>query len=164
MKNSWIIIYTFFVISNVVFSHGNEKHEKKAVVEIEKSRKRKDLEVFQVINEQYKKNVRKIFKRTCFDCHSSKTLYPWYYKIWGISHLIDSDIREAKSHLDMSDEFPFRGHGNVTDDLNSLKKAIKEGSMPPFLYKLGYPNSKITKEEKKVIINWIESAKRMLLK
>jgi Haem-binding domain len=110
------------------------------------------------INEVYLKEVKPIFKRSCFDCHSSSTSYPWYSKIPGAKQIIENDIRESKEHLDLSNDFPFGGHGTPTQDLEAIDEVIKEGSMPPFRYRILHSKSNISADEKLVIENWVKSS------
>ena len=56
----------------------------------------------------YQLRVEPIFKKSCMDCHSGQTRFPWYYKIPGIKQMLDSDISEAGHHLDMSASYPFK--------------------------------------------------------
>src|SRR3989338_5754589 len=55
----------------------------------------------------YNTLARPIIEKKCFDCHSSQTKYPAYYKLPLVKWLIDSDISEAKEHLDFEKPFPF---------------------------------------------------------
>lgn len=91
-------------------------------------------EALKSINQSYIKNVKSIFQKSCFDCHSNQTNYPWYTNIPGAKQLIASDVAEANSHLDMSEDFPFKGHGSPVEDLAAIRKAVVENSMPPFRY------------------------------
>ena len=117
------------------------------------------------INQTYLRLVKPIFKKSCFDCHSNSVRYPWYYKIPIISNMIDSDIEEAKSHLDFSLDFPFKGHGNSIKDLNSIMDAIKNKTMPPNDYLFMHGNKKLRSTDKKIIYNWINnSLKKLTLK
>ena len=60
--------------------------------------------------------------------------------------------------MDMSNDFPFAGHGNPKDDLKALKRTVKEGNMPPFQYKLLHWSSSLNEDEKKLINKWIKDS------
>lgn len=164
------LIFSFFMFSNVVLGHGGEDHrEPKASqrakvdedgFEIISSGPSK--EVFARINESYKKNVKNIFSNKCLACHGINDSKPWYYSIPGAKQLMDYDMREAKKHMDMSNDFPFAGHGSPTDDLEALERTIEKGSMPPFRYKIIHWKSKLTKEEIKIINKWITESRSIL--
>lgn len=114
------------------------------------------------INKAYLKDVKPIFKKSCFDCHSNTTHYPWYYKIPGIKQLIDRDIIEAKTHFDFSQDYPFISHDSQINDLLALSKSIKEENMPPFEYVLMHNETKISAEEKNIIEAWIKQSLKKL--
>lgn len=109
------------------------------------------LKEFKVI---YQRDIQPIFQQKCMDCHSRKTTYPWYYKLPLAQQLIDYDIREAKSHMDMTDGFPFLSHGNPREDLESILEVIDENEMPPWRYRVLHSESQLTDAEKEKIKEW----------
>lgn len=114
------------------------------------------------INADYLKTVKPTFQKSCFDCHSSSTRYPWYSGLPFAKGLISKDIEEAKSHLDMSKDFPFQGHGSPREDLEAILKALKENSMPPSRYRLMHWGSALSDQEKAAVNDWIERSLRVL--
>lgn len=177
MNNKFLISITTISMSAILaFSHGTEKHDdtkatpsKKIEVltnnsmkniKIEEVSKEKDikLERYKIINHDYLKNIKPIFQAKCFNCHSNNTSFPFYYKIPGIKSMIDKDIKEAKKHIDFSDNFPFISHETPINDLKSLKKIAREGGMPPLKYIVAHWDSKLTKEEKKALLDWTKKA------
>ena len=158
------IILFIFAFQNS-WGHGDEDHSKKEASlksqheSIEKSISNKgNQEVLRIINTEYINTVKPIFKRSCFDCHSSKTTYPWYYKIPGVKQLIDSDVREAKSHLDFSKDFPFISHDTPKNDLKSISKSILDEKMPPKNYLWLHSDAKLNKEEIEEINKWARNS------
>lgn len=119
-------------------------------------------EVLKTINESYIKNVKSLFQKSCFDCHSNQTKYPWYANIPGAKQLIASDVAEANSHLDMSEDFPFKGHGSPFEDLEAIRKAVTENSMPPFRYWILHNGSRLSGEEKRTVLAWVDSSIQLL--
>ncbi len=114
------------------------------------------------IGESYSKNVHSIFESKCFDCHSSRTNFPWYHIVPGIKQFIDSDVLEAKKHLDMENGFPFKSHATPKEDLEAIQKCVQDEAMPPFRYRLLHPSSKLSEDEKLAISTWVnESLKRI---
>lgn len=110
------------------------------------------------INSEYLKSVKPLFQKACFDCHSSSTNMPWYGSIPGVKQLIESDIDEAKKHLDMTGDFPFAGHASPHEDLKAISKSIKEATMPPRRYRIMHSSSALTDDEKKIIQDWISKS------
>ena len=46
--------------------------------------------------------VHAMLKHSCYDCHSNNTVYPWYANVQPFGWWIQSDINEAKHHLNFS--------------------------------------------------------------
>ena len=147
----------------LVFAHGKEDHadEQKKMPSMHDNQQQM-MSMHNNINQEYQKYVKPIFKTKCFDCHGVVDKYPWYIKLPGIKQLMEYDIREAKKHLDMTKDYPFGGHGEPIDDLKSIRKAVADGTMPPLRYRVAHWDSRLNKEEKVVLKNWIDSALKIL--
>lgn len=135
-------------------AHRGEKHSDVAP--------RKAKAVSESVLLSYRQTVEPIFKRSCFDCHSANTNYPWYSNIPGIEGLIADDIAEARKHLDMTEGLPFEGHGSIAEDLLAIKKTVVENAMPPWRYRIMHSQSRLSSEEKKRIVEWVESSLQSL--
>ena len=156
-----IIILTLIVFTfQDSWGHGGEDHSKKKSPEVAHDSigfdSKEVEEVYKKINTSYLKKIKPIFKKSCFDCHSSQTTYPWYYKVPGVKQLIDSDIKEAKSHLDFSNDYPFISHDTPENDLKSIEKSISKKIMPPKKYLWMHNNAKLSQQEVEEIKKWIK--------
>src|ERR1700749_1346437 len=63
--------------------------------------------------------VASILRRSCYDCHSNETIWPWYAYVAPISWLIAGDVNDGRKHLNVS------SWGAMTD----LKRSSKADSM-----------------------------------
>lgn len=151
-----ILVMTFF-FSSVVFGHGGEDHSKENEVKNVDVNKEKSKKI-EIIKVAYVKDVEQIFKKSCFDCHSTKTRFPWYYNFPIAKQLINYDVTEAKKHLDMSSGYPFKGHGKPIADLREIKKVISDEKMPLWYYLLLHGEAKLTEKDKAVIVKWVNSS------
>lgn len=120
------------------------------------------IKVLEKINSAYEKEIKPIFKAKCLNCHGQAESLPWYSVIPGASHLIARDIREAQKSMDMTEGFPFKGHGSAKDDLIALRRVVDKENMPPLQYKLLHWSSALSEEDKIVIRAWIEAALKEL--
>jgi len=97
-------------------------------------------------------NVQAILKRSCFDCHSSHTTFPWYSSIAPASWLTKIHVKEGREHLNFST-------WNSYDDEKKLKylekfpKAIKS-KMPMPSYLIMHKEATLSDEDKKAIVEW----------
>ena len=71
-------------------------------------------------------------------------------------------MKEAKVHLDFSNDFPFEGHGSPKEDLEAIAKSIKKGTMPPFRYTVMHWGSELSTDEKEAILKWADGSLQLL--
>src|SRR4051812_39711429 len=115
------------------------------------------------IDARYVASIKPIFESKCFDCHGDRPRYPWYYRVPGVRQFIDSDIAEARKHLDISHDFPFQGHGGSPErDLDELGATIAEGNMPPWYYAILHLGSRPTEDEERAILAWVKESRSLL--
>jgi len=151
----------FICIAPLAFAHEGESHEPMP----QHGGQPKGTfpkEILEKINESYLKNVKPIFQKSCIDCHSNQTKYPWYANIPGAKQLIASDVAEAKTHLDMTEDFPFKGHGSPAEDLEAIRSSVVDNSMPPFRYWILHSGSRIDGKEEKTVLEWVDSSLKWL--
>lgn len=138
------------------WAHQGESHEKSyEQLNGKNELKLENTKVLKEIESDYLERVMPIFKAKCFDCHGKGLEKPWYYKLPLIQEKMDTDIYESKKHVDMSEGFPFDGHGTPSEDLKSIGKTVDEESMPPWDYRMINWDSKLTFKEKAIIKNWV---------
>lgn len=121
-----------------------------------------NADALSAINRSYLETVKPLFKRSCFDCHSTETNYPWYAKLPGAGWLIERDISEARSHLDMTADFPFKSHSTPEKDLEAIRDSVTEASMPPLRYRALHWDSALSDDEKRKAVDWIEQSLKQL--
>lgn len=97
-------------------------------------------------------NVQAILKRSCFDCHSSHTTYPWYSSIAPASIFTKMHVKEGREHLN------FSAWNNYSDEkklkyLQKIPKAIKS-KMPLPSYLLIHKEAKLSDADKQVLTDW----------
>ena len=47
-------------------------------------------------------NVQAILNRSCYDCHSNKTVWPWYSHVAPVSWLVSSDVSGARRKMNFT--------------------------------------------------------------
>ena len=85
-------------------------------------------------------------QRTCFDCHSNETAWPWYSHVAPVSWLVQHDVDEGRQHLN----FSTWGHGRQEAD--EMVEIVREGEMPPFFYLPMHPKARLSAAEKEELI------------
>jgi hypothetical protein len=98
-------------------------------------------------------SVQNILQRSCYDCHSNNTVYPWYDKVEPVGWWVNSHIQNGKRHVNY-DEYaryrPIRQFIRFRD----LITQIKRDEMPLPSYLLIHRYAKLSPEEKSLLIRW----------
>lgn len=92
--------------------------------------------------------TQKLMAGACMDCHSNETKWPWYSNVAPISWLVQKDVEDGRSALNLS-----TGQG----DPGELVEAIREGSMPPWQYKPLHPGGRLSAQEKQDLISGLQA-------
>ena len=101
-------------------------------------------------------------KRSCYDCHSYNTKYPWYSNIAPISWYVKSHIKKGREILNFSIWQSYTKEKKI-DILEKIPKAIViRMPMPTYLWL--HKEAKLSKEDKRVLKSWASNLKNSLEK
>ncbi|MDI7185428.1 heme-binding domain-containing protein [Leptospira santarosai] len=98
--------------------------------------------------------VKRILRKSCYDCHSDLTEWPWYSKIFPINVYLYRHVREGKVELNLS-EWGSLSKKEKSTKGDSILETLEEGEMPPGDYILLHPSAKITQDELQILKNWV---------
>ncbi|MDO7171129.1 heme-binding domain-containing protein [Mariniflexile sp. AS56] len=102
------------------------------------------------------KNIESKLKVSCYDCHSNNTYYPWYNKIQPVAWFLEDHINEGKAELNFS-TFGEYSKRRQKSKLKSIMSQITDDEMPLESYTLIHSDAKLSKEDKKEVVSWIET-------
>ena len=102
-----------------------------------------------------------IFKRSCYDCHSNKTQWPWYSYIAPSSWLVGSDVKKARAEMNFTEWGKYKGL-RVISKLDQICMNVNQGTMPLPNYLLMHPSAKLSQAEIDTICAWVESESERL--
>ena len=100
--------------------------------------------------------VAAILDRSCNDCHSNKTRWPWYANVAPVSWFVIGHVEDARDHLNFS-EWGNYSAGERKALLGEFCEMVTEGFMPLSSYTPLHPGSKLSDADKKVICDWSAS-------
>jgi hypothetical protein len=100
-------------------------------------------------------------EKSCFDCHSYRTKWPWYSKISPVVYLINSDVEEGREHLNFS-EWGGYTKSRMMDKLDGIETEVKDGEMPLSIYLPMHPDAKLSDSDRKTIEDWAKTTKEQL--
>ena len=98
-------------------------------------------------------NVQAILKKSCYDCHSNHTDYPWYVNVNPVGLMLASHIKDGKQTLNFSD-LSGMNERRLTHKLTGIAEQVKTHAMPIGSYTLIHTSAKLNDSEIKIIKNW----------
>jgi len=105
--------------------------------------------------------VMTILEKSCYDCHSNHTDYPWYTHIQPIGLWLDHLVDEGVHELNFS-EFATYKRKRQLHKLDEIVEMIEEHEMPLSSYTLIHTDAKLFESQERVLISWAKSTKLAL--
>ncbi len=104
--------------------------------------------------------VEKILSRSCKDCHSYETRWPWYSRLPLVSGVLAGDVKHARSYMNLSDwsAIVARGKGEEAAALNGICEELRSDAMPLSRYRRIHPHTHLTGAEVETVCQWTEKA------
>jgi hypothetical protein len=95
--------------------------------------------------------TRATFFRACGDCHSNRTIWPWYSHIAPVSWLISNHVTEGREHFNISEWGRKKNRGN------EAAEEVEKGAMPLKSYLLLHPKARLSETEKQEFIKGLKA-------
>lgn len=96
-----------------------------------------------------------ILKRSCADCHSNETVYPWYSGIAPISWGMYDHIRLGREELNFS-IWKTYSEKRRARKLEEMCDEVTAGYMPHYQYLWLHPGSELSAKQKSALCEWTE--------
>lgn len=103
--------------------------------------------------------VAAILDRSCKDCHSNKTEWPWYSHVAPVSWFVIDHVDEGRIHLNFSEWGTYDAEQR-RDLLRDICTEVKQGSMPLSSYTPLHPGSELTGEDVATICEWTQKPQK----
>jgi hypothetical protein len=105
--------------------------------------------------------VASILERSCRDCHSNKTVWPWYTHVAPISWWLTNHVNEGRRELNMS-EWGRLPRDRQDRKLRQICDEVADGMMPLSSYLPMHPTARLSEQDKKVLCDWTEAERNRL--
>jgi hypothetical protein len=96
-----------------------------------------------------------IVQRSCKDCHSNETTWPWYSHFAPVSWIVARDVKRGREKVNFSN-WSSRKHS--ANEVEELCDAVRNRSMPPGAYRLMHPKSELSVRDVEVMCRWADLA------
>lgn len=102
-----------------------------------------------------------IFDRSCRDCHSNKTVWPWYTQVAPVSWWLTNHVNEGRQNLNLS-EWARLNRDRQDRKLRQICDEVLDGAMPLSSYTPIHPQAKLSDQDKKTLCDWTEAERQRL--
>ena len=95
-------------------------------------------------------------RRSCYNCHSHETKWPWYSYVAPVSWLVAHDVHDGRRHLNFSEWTAY------TPEQRAKKRAeisdlVQQREMPLWWYLPVHAEAKLTDDDVQGIASWADS-------
>jgi len=105
--------------------------------------------------------VMSIVSRSCQNCHSEKTEWPLYSYIAPMSWMIEKDVHDARSHMNLS-RWRDYDPGQRRQILSEIASLVRNHGMPPQRYVLLHPDARLSSSDVDRLYQWTRSERKRL--
>lgn len=114
---------------------------------------------------QVPQELNNILKVSCNDCHSNKTVYPWYANVQPIAWYLDNHVDEGKEHLNFSTftKLPIAVQNHKFEEMAEM---VEKEEMPlhDYTYLGLHKEANLSEEQRNMIIDWAKAQMAYLKK
>lgn len=100
--------------------------------------------------------VKNILDRSCYDCHSNNTNYPWYAEIQPVGWWLNNHVQEGKGQLNYN-EFTTYPPRKQYRKMEETIDWVRDGLMPLTSYTNIHAEARLNKDQRELLIDWAAS-------
>jgi hypothetical protein len=102
--------------------------------------------------------VQAILDRSCHDCHTNETRWPWYSAIAPMSFLLVHDVTEGRDELNFS-EWSDYDEETAGKQLQHICEEVRHGDMPVKAYALVHRQAQLSPQDVERVCQWTTMAR-----
>jgi cytochrome c551/c552 len=100
--------------------------------------------------------VASILDRSCRDCHSNKTVWPWYTQVAPVSWWLTNHVNEGRHDLNIS-EWGKLPRDRQDRKLRQICDEVTDGQMPLSSYLPMHPAARLSDQDKQTLCDWTDA-------
>lgn len=102
-----------------------------------------------------------LLERSCDDCHSNRTDWPWYSHVAPASWFVIDHVNHGRTHLNFS-EWARYDAAEAAEMLDQICIEAKKGAMPLDSYTLIHRDAKLSPPDVKTLCDWTSSERQRI--
>jgi hypothetical protein len=101
--------------------------------------------------------VERVLERSCYDCHSFESRWPWYAQVAPASWFVTRHVNEAREHMNFSTWNRYDAEKRA-DHIEEIGEEVGEGKMPLKSYLLLHRGARLSEADRANIDRWVRTA------
>jgi hypothetical protein len=106
--------------------------------------------------------VAAVIERSCQNCHSERTTWPWYSYMPPISWMIENDVYQARKHMNISRWEDYTTEQQV-EILSRLGAEVRNHQMPIQRYLSLHPEARLSEADIHQLYEWSRRERHRLM-
>ena len=107
-------------------------------------------------------DVMTTLRRSCWNCHSNETEWPWYAYVAPVSWRVSQHVWMAREHVNFT-EWDSYDAEELDEAFEEIAEEIEKGGMPLRDYLLLHREPKLTTTDRERLVAWAESARERIV-
>ena len=103
-------------------------------------------------------DVQVILKRSCYDCHSSQTVWPWYSNIAPVSWLVADDVVKGRQKMNFN-TWGKMSASKQEKKFSDIVDVLTDASMPLPKYLIIHKDAVLSEQDKQTLLKWANGEK-----
>ena len=101
--------------------------------------------------------VLSLLRRSCYDCHSHETEWPWYSYVAPASWLVAKDVDEGREYLNFStwNAYDAEKRRHLIEE---IWEEVEAGEMPLWFYLPLHPSARLDEADLELLEGWTRAA------
>ena len=101
-------------------------------------------------------DVAAVLTRSCHDCHSDRTVYPWYASVQPVGWWLADHIEEGRGHLNF-DRFLTYSTRRQFHKFEEIREMIEQDEMPLPSYLIIHRDAVLTPDAAALLMSWSDA-------
>ena len=101
-------------------------------------------------------DVQQVLARSCNDCHTNQTQYPWYSKVTPFNWYLANHIADGRRKLNFSVWNTYKAD-KKTKKLEEVCEQVEQGEMPLPSYLWIHRDAFLSESDSKVLCDWAKA-------
>ena len=103
--------------------------------------------------------VKVVLERSCKECHSNETAWPWYSYVAPVSWMVARDVHQARKKMNFSEWGTYSAQ-RKEDRLEEICEQVTNGEMPDRKYAIFHRGARLLPQERDAACRWNDDSRQ----